>query len=43
MGDKVSIDKELMEVGRVAEGDRGGDKEEGCEWSDQKGGCGDFL
>ena len=23
-GDKVSIDKELMEVGRVAEGDRGG-------------------
>ena len=24
MGDKVSIDKELMEVGRVAEGDRGG-------------------
>ena len=22
--DKVSIDKELMEVGRVAEGDRGG-------------------
>ena len=26
MGDKVSIDKELMEVGRVAEGDRGGTK-----------------
>ena len=24
MGDKVSIDKELMELGRVAEGDRGG-------------------
>ena len=24
MGDKVSIDKELMEVGRVAEGERGG-------------------
>ena len=23
-GEKVSIDKELMEVGRVAEGDRGG-------------------
>ena len=23
-GDKVSIDKELMEVGRVVEGDRGG-------------------
>ena len=23
-GDKVSIDKELMEVGRVAEDDRGG-------------------
>ena len=23
-GDKVRIDKELMEVGRVAEGDRGG-------------------
>ena len=23
-GDKVSIDKELMEVGRVAEGNRGG-------------------
>ena len=23
-GDKVSIDKELMEVERVAEGDRGG-------------------
>ena len=36
---KVSIDKELMEVGRVAEGD----KEEGCEWRDQIGGCGDFL
>ena len=30
-GDKVSIDKELMEVGRVAEGDRGGGKEEDCE------------
>ena len=44
MGDKVSIDKELMEVGRVAEGDRGGKgKEEGCEWRDQKGGCGGFL
>ena len=41
-GDKVSIDKELMEVGRVTEGDRGG-KEEGCEWRDQKRGCGDFL
>ena len=24
MGNKVSSDKELMEVGRVAEGDRGG-------------------
>ena len=24
MGNKVSIDKELMEVRRVAEGDRGG-------------------
>ena len=24
MGDKISIDKELMEVGRVVEGDRGG-------------------
>ena len=23
MGDKVSIDKELMEVGRVVEGDKG--------------------
>ena len=43
MGDKVSIDKELMEVGRVVEGDRGGGKEKGCEWRDQKGGCGDFL
>ena len=32
-----------MEVGRVAEGDRGGGKEEGCEWRDQIGGCGDFL
>ena len=41
-GYKVSIDKELMEVGRVAEGDRGG-KEEGCEWRDHIGGCGDFL
>ena len=42
-GDKVSIDMELMEVGRVAEGDRGGCKEEGCKWRDQIGGCGDFL
>ena len=40
-GNKVSIDEELMAVGRVAEGDRGG-KEEGCEWRDQIGGCGDF-
>ena len=43
-GDKVSIDKELMEVGRVAEGDRGGGgKEEGCKWRDQIRGCDDFL
>ena len=42
-GDKVSIDKELMEVRRVAEGDRGGGKEESCEWRDQIGRCGDFL
>ena len=32
-----------MEVGRVAEGDRGAAKEEGCEWRDQIGGCADFL
>ena len=38
-GDKVSIDKELMEAGKVTEGG----KEEGCEWRDQIGGCGDFL
>ena len=39
MGDKVSIDKELMEVGRLAEGDRGG-REEGCKWKGQMRGCG---
>ena len=41
-GDKVSIDKELMEVGMVAEGDREG-QGEGCEWRNQKGGRSDFL
>ena len=34
MGKKVSSDKELMEVGRMVEGDRGGGREEGCEWRD---------
>ena len=45
MGNKVSFDKELIEVGRMAEGDRGegGGREEGCEWRDQIKGCGVFL
>ena len=42
-GNKVSFDKELMEVRRMAEGDRGGGREQGCEWRDQIRGCGDFL
>jgi hypothetical protein len=41
-GNKVSFDKELMEVERMAEGDQGG-REEGCEWRDLIRGCGDFL
>ena len=44
MGNKVSSDKELIWVGRIAEGDQGvGSREEGCEWRDQIRGCGDFL
>ena len=44
IGNKVSFDKELMEVQRMVEGDRGGGgREEGCEWRDQIRGYGDFL
>ena len=37
-GNKVSSDKELMEVGRMVEGG-----EEGCKCRDQRRGCGEFL
>ena len=45
-GNKISSDKELMEVGRIAEGDRGGrggGREESCEWRDQIRGCDDIF
>ena len=41
-GNKVSSDKELTDVGRMAEVTEGG-REEHCEWRDQIRGCDDFL